>query len=42
MRLNNRTKLYGGVVAGLLLVYLGYIGIKKKEKETYKPCGACK
>ena len=40
MRVNNRTKLYGGVIVGMLMVYLGYIHVNKAE--TYKSCGSCK
>ena len=43
MRLNNRTKVYGGSLLGLLLVYLGYLQVNKTKKEGYKKhgCGSC-
>jgi hypothetical protein len=43
MRLNNKTKVYGGSLIGLVLVYLGYLKIQAKKKEGYKKagCGSC-
>ena len=42
MRLNNKTKVYGGSLIGLVLVYLGYLKIQANKKEGYKkPCGSC-
>ena len=35
MRLNNTTKVYGGSLIGLILVYLGYLHINKTKKEGY-------
>ena len=43
MRLNNKTKVYGGSLIGLILVYLGYLKVQAKKKEGYKKhgCGSC-
>tara|TARA_R110000851_G_scaffold235288_3_gene387859 strand:- start:467 stop:640 length:174 start_codon:yes stop_codon:yes gene_type:complete len=40
MRLNNKTKVYGGSIIGLVLVYLGYLKIQAKKKEGYKKHGS--
>ena len=40
MRLNNKTKVYGGSLIGLLLVYLGYLQVNKTKKDGYKKHGS--